>query len=382
MAGEPTAMHGLRKVSLADLAIEAGPDAVPSSTTLFETTSVNVPRVAFGDTAGSLRDRGLDHVARCWSGFARETGPVRRWRIPHAIVHGPYGIVTVGDSVIADTMAHFPSHLPGYVESGEKVGIPASVIKAEIPSAWHAAGGNYLNHYHFLLDIVPRLQISPFAETAFTGTILMSPAQTLWHKFVRSTLEAYGRDVMDLEKGDAVRVENLELVSNLMGHGFAPHSVLIDFFDRWQLPQSVATASGRRLYLSRRDSDNRPLVNEIEIIQLARLVGYEVHELSSLGVLEQIALFRSASHIIAPHGAGLANLVFCRPGTFICELQMDGYLNWCFRSLAAIRKIRYGCVVGRSTPQTRDLAWPHSRQWSVPVETLSRVISDFAAIRA
>jgi hypothetical protein len=376
-------MQGLREVSVADLAIEAGPHRAPSATTLFAATGLHVPPVAFGDTAGSLAARGLDHVAREWNGFVRETGAVRRWRIENALVHGPYGIVTVGDSVIADTLAHIPFHLEGYARgrpgADGGVCIPPSVIKGESPSAWHAAGGNHFNHYHFLLDIVPRLQLRPFVETAFSGTILMSPPETRWQKHVGNILATHGVDVVILGEGEAVRVENLELVSNLAGHGFAPHPALIDFFDRWRLPPSATVAPERRLYLSRRDSTNRRIVNETDVIQLARLVGYEVCEVSSLGVMEQIGLFRSASHIIAPHGAGLANLVFCRPGTLVCELQMDGYLNWCFRALAAVRQVRYGCVVGTPTRDTRDLPWPHSRQWSVPIDMLSEAMSHFAS---
>jgi capsular polysaccharide biosynthesis protein len=36
---------------------------------------------------------------------------------------------------------------------------------------------------------------------------------------------------------------------------------------------------------------------------------------------DQILLFQSAEFIISPHGAGLANLLFCEPGTKVIELM-------------------------------------------------------------
>ena len=36
---------------------------------------------------------------------------------------------------------------------------------------------------------------------------------------------------------------------------------------------------------------------------------------------DQILLFQSAEFIIGPHGAGLANLLFCEPGTKVIELM-------------------------------------------------------------
>ena len=37
--------------------------------------------------------------------------------------------------------------------------------------------------------------------------------------------------------------------------------------------------------------------------------------------LDQINLFKNASHIIGLHGAGFSNCIFCKPETLILELQ-------------------------------------------------------------
>lgn len=47
-------------------------------------------------------------------------------------------------------------------------------------------------------------------------------------------------------------------------------------------------------------------------------------DLANLGILEQAALFHTAKTIIAQHGAGLSNLVFCRKGAQVIEIGAGG----------------------------------------------------------
>jgi hypothetical protein len=78
----------------------------------------------------------------------------------------------------------------------------------------------------------------------------------------------------------------------------------------------------KKIYISRADTPSRRSVeNEEEVIQLLRIYGFEKVVLSDLSVKEQAALFSSVSAVVAPHGAGLTNLIFCSPGVKVCELQ-------------------------------------------------------------
>jgi capsular polysaccharide biosynthesis protein len=49
--------------------------------------------------------------------------------------------------------------------------------------------------------------------------------------------------------------------------------------------------------------------------------GYTTVALDALTPSAQIQLFQSAETILAPHGAGLSNLLFCQPGTRVLELS-------------------------------------------------------------
>jgi hypothetical protein len=51
--------------------------------------------------------------------------------------------------------------------------------------------------------------------------------------------------------------------------------------------------------------------------------GFSMHTLEGMTPRAQMQLFQNADFIVAPHGAGLANLLFCAPGTKIIEFSPD-----------------------------------------------------------
>ena len=57
------------------------------------------------------------------------------------------------------------------------------------------------------------------------------------------------------------------------------------------------------------------------------LKGWEFVQLEKLPVGEQMQLFAEAKSIIAPHGAGLTNLLWCAPDTKVLEFQRETMLS-------------------------------------------------------
>lgn len=68
--------------------------------------------------------------------------------------------------------------------------------------------------------------------------------------------------------------------------------------------------------------------------------------LEDLTVEEQVYLFRSATHIIGAHGAGLANLVFCQKNTKVLELFPADHSTSAFWTISLVCDLKYtACVV-------------------------------------
>jgi capsular polysaccharide biosynthesis protein len=124
----------------------------------------------------------------------------------------------------------------------------------------------------------------------------------------------------------------------------------------------------RRIYIDRRGLGVRPLVNEDALVAALARLGFVPVRPDLLSIADQIRLFRGAEAVVAPHGAGLTNLGFCRPGCVVLEVLMDAYVNWCFRHLAAVMQLNYDCVLGRARRPWGELDLSfHRTPWEVSV---------------
>jgi hypothetical protein len=126
------------------------------------------------------------------------------------------------------------------------------------------------------------------------------------------------------------------------------------------------------IYVARTDTANRVAENEADIMDLLKEEGICVVVPGRLSVAQQINLFGKAEAIIGPHGAGLTNIVFCRPRTIFYELLPEHHLNPCFTRLAQAADLDYTIDLFRSA--NGNNGDPHTRGWILdPDLMLTRV---------
>lgn len=83
-----------------------------------------------------------------------------------------------------------------------------------------------------------------------------------------------------------------------------------------------------RIFLSRRKSTWRRLINEQELIDELKKMNFEVVYCEDLSFAEQVSVFQKASCIVAPNGSALNNLIFCDPKVKILLLGQNNLFNW------------------------------------------------------
>ena len=77
----------------------------------------------------------------------------------------------------------------------------------------------------------------------------------------------------------------------------------------------------RKIYLTRDHvKTGRKLINEFELRDLLASYGFQTIVADNLTVAAQARLFNESEYIVSPHGAALANIAFCEPGTKVLEL--------------------------------------------------------------
>lgn len=89
----------------------------------------------------------------------------------------------------------------------------------------------------------------------------------------------------------------------------------------------------RRLFISREKALCRRIRNEMEVASFLNRNGFQTIHCEDLSIHEQARLFGEAEYIVAPHGAGLVNLIFSNPGTRVLEIFPGDNFHTCYWSL-------------------------------------------------
>ena len=85
-------------------------------------------------------------------------------------------------------------------------------------------------------------------------------------------------------------------------------------------------------------------------------LGFATVQPERLGLVEQAKLFSAAECIVAPHGAGLANIVFAPTGAHLVELFHPDAKAVCYQELAQVCGLRYSRLTGHpgGSPKAAD----------------------------
>lgn len=90
--------------------------------------------------------------------------------------------------------------------------------------------------------------------------------------------------------------------------------------DRARERGTLSDRTDRRLFISRKAFSQRALVNEAEIAERLRPLGFEVVYPETMSFLEQVEAFHSAALVVGSSSSALSNALFCRPGCRILGL--------------------------------------------------------------
>jgi capsular polysaccharide biosynthesis protein len=179
---------------------------------------------------------------------------------------------------------------------------------------------------HWLLDTLPRLLLLAEDGTDFSefDNFLFASIQSGFHK---ATLENLGigldRVVTRQHDGGLFHVDSFTHVTAPRG-SFVTHPRIYEMVcAHFGMRETFSVQPAKqplRLFISRAKAGRRRILNEDAVMELLAPLGFQAICLEDLSIPETAQMIARASHIIAPHGAGLANLVFARAGTRVLEL--------------------------------------------------------------
>jgi capsular polysaccharide biosynthesis protein len=265
-------------------------------------------------------------------------------------------------SMLPRSVASPPRHLPG---------TSVSLLMPWTP-----------NYYHWTVQAVPRILAVRDALGGDLGQVDHWLVSGNPPPYVDEWLDAVGvprgRRVDVVEDDSCLTTDRL-LVASVPGR------------NRWVGADDVAAiraaaptappgrgGGASRLLIRRNQPKRRVALNGDAVVAALRPRGFEVVDPATMTVAEEVAAFGAADVVVGVHGAGLTNMVFCRPGTLVVELTPRGLVYPTFVKLAAAAGVEHHVLVGREPRLPRGLRFPDtSADLLVDVERLESLVDEY-----
>jgi hypothetical protein len=171
------------------------------------------------------------------------------------------------------------------------------------------------NYYHTSIDYLPRIYLLTQPEYANLEEIklLVSEELSKSEQYFLDRIAPKNLQIHVVRRDRIYFIEKMIFPSFLthVNSGYLPSKYLNFLLDK-VCPQRPRKKENR-IYISRTITDRsnkRCVLNENELIEKLKVYGFEKYNLENMSIEEQIELFYDASHVIAPHGAGLTNIMF------------------------------------------------------------------------
>jgi capsular polysaccharide biosynthesis protein len=186
-------------------------------------------------------------------------------------------------------------------------------------------------YYHFLMDSCLRyLELERCGAIGPDTSILFYGPPNRWQQEYLDLLSVpVGPDRLLLDSG-VVRVGRLLVGSPRRNRFVCSRTSIQRLRDELFEKLGIREPGGdRKIYISRGPAASRRILNEPELMSYLEGRGFETVTLETMPVADQIRLFSEAGVIVAPHGAGLANMVFSTKPRIVELLPTDGWdLGW------------------------------------------------------
>ncbi|MDJ0701721.1 MAG: glycosyltransferase family 61 protein [Leptolyngbyaceae cyanobacterium MO_188.B28] len=269
--------------------------------------------------------------------------PLGVLELDEGYIFGKYGWIVGKNNIL------LPEH-SWYGESIKEITIPRrwpvtshlSGVCLSLASEWSA-----VNHGHFLLDSLSRIHL--FLEAGFSFDDIDYIYCPTPKGSLSIAIELFKKLSIPLEKCILERGKGLYadkvIATSFPGVRRNYPDWVISFFH--EINDYKQVTPNRRLYISRKNY-SRKVENEDTLLPWLYQNNFEVYNPEAVGA-NALKDFAEASVVIGATGAGLANLVFCQPGTKVLELIPSDHVHSYFCSLSQAAKLQYGYLAGHST---------------------------------
>lgn len=211
---------------------------------------------------------------------------------------------------------------------------------------------NQHNYFHWLFDVIPR--ISLYQQAGYKPQAIYTTTKLPFQKESLRMLGFSDSDIIESQDHPYISANTL-IVPSFPCEGTLGHW-MVDFIREKFLPFASKKTVPKKIYLSRSRATYRRISNEDEVSKTLHKRGFIDVYPEKLSFQQQIDFFANAEAVVAPHGAGLTNVIFSKPTTKVIQLFTPGFLCACYWDLCDKLGQQHSYLVGEGPTLSPTIA--------------------------
>ena len=214
------------------------------------------------------------------------------------------------------------------------------------------AGKN--NYFHWLFDVLPRLGLyKKLFKIQDIDYFLIPDSSYSYQRESLKLLEIEKQKVLLSNEFRHIKFEKLFLTSHPYVFNNDPTFSITNipkWIIDWLRQNFLSKVKGqqfesKKIFIGRKgiSQTGRSIINNEEVMSFFKNKNYEIIFLEDMNFLEQINLFNNSKEIAGLHGAGFANIIFCKPNTKVLEIKPK-FAGKAIENLSKTSKLNFECL--------------------------------------
>ena len=225
-------------------------------------------------------------------------------------------------------------------------------IKGRVLSLAQGASGNS-NYYHWLFDVLPKIKL--YSEVYNIKDLDYLYANKL-NNFQADSLIPLNLDkikIIDTISNRHIEADEIMCTDHPNYYkGFIENESkkipkwIVEWLKNTYSSYAKKFDCNKKIFIDRSSvpSKHCQFINYTEISDFLSQKGFSKYKTEKLNFFEEIYLFHNANFIVGAHGAGFANLAFCKEGTKIIEVRPANHTNTLYKRISEINNLDYNLI--------------------------------------
>lgn len=248
-----------------------------------------------------------------------------------------------------------------------KKGTPSFVKKINGKIFNLCQGGSGNNYFHFIFDIIPKIYLlkNKINIKEIDYFYLVDPKK--WQIEILEILGIKKEKLINSNINKHIMADEIYFVDHpWYNEGFIQTNLnkIPDWIIKKNRKVFLTKLKNRKkkynykIFLDRSDSkyNHCQISNLEEIIKFADSKKFKIFQMGNTSFKKQVNLFQNSKIIMGPHGAGFANIIFCKPNTKIIEIIPSDHPNMQCKRISQVLNLKYFRI--KTKPDNNDKNYP------------------------